>query len=369
MTLKNKFLLLAYLLFLILQSCSEHQEQTVQQIIADETFQIKYATAFAFTKSQNGELILEISDPNNRDLKWKYSLSKDNHEQNIKVLPFSPTSVSALSSTHIGIMKALHLTHKITAVSSKSYWCEAVKNEKITLKNIYEIGDGGEHNIEQFLAAKTDLVIHSGFDPSSPILKKLHQANIPVLINYDWKETHPLGRAEWIKVFGFIYGMEEEANAVFNEIEAAYLYAKENAAKNKSTSTVLVGTMYGDIFNAPAGESYMAQMLNDAGAIYVYNQTDGVGSLNISLESLINNNVNTDIWLNVAASNISQLLQMNNKFSNLSSVKNRKVFSYYHDVNCFWEQSAISPHLVLNDIIAILQDSTFQEGNFYKRLD
>ncbi|MCC5923387.1 MAG: ABC transporter substrate-binding protein [Crocinitomicaceae bacterium] len=350
-------------------SCSENEKSTPEKVSANELYQVKYAVAFSFLKSKNEEVILKVSDPNNPKLVWQYSLASDKPKEGCQPLPYSPKRVSALSSTHIGMMKALNLTNKIAAISSKSYWCDLEQTEKELLQKIYELGDGGESNVEQFLTAKTDLVIHAGFDPSSPILKKLSQANIPVLMNYDWKETHPLGRAEWIKVFGFIFGMEEEANALFNEIEDAYLKAIQNVAKETFFKTVLVGTMYGDIFNAPAGESYMAKLMKDAGANYVYGQTEGVGSLNISLESLISNNSATEIWLNAAATNIKQILQINNKFSHLSSVSNRKVFSYYHDVNCFWEQSAISPHLVIQDIVNIISDTKFVKGHFYKRLN
>lgn len=357
------------IIFILIIGCTNEQPNK-SNIKAHHTLSnIKYAEAFEFVHTEEGNISLEIKDPKNPSNKWKYILNSTISYTNELILPLNPQRVCALSATHIGMLKALNLNDRIVAVSSLAYWCRTHEEGSLPLEHILEIGDGGESNIENFILINPDMVIHSGFDPSSPILKKLRQANIPVLMNYDWKETHPLGRAEWIKVFGFIFGMEEEANLLFEKIEEAYYLEKDKASNKMKHPSVLVGTMYGDIFNAPAGESYMAKLVKDAGANYVYGETEGVGSLNISLESLISNNSTTEIWLNPAASSTTQLMQMNNKFSNLSSVSNRKVFSYYHDVNCFWEQSAISPHLVLQDIVNIISDTNFVTGHFYKRLN
>lgn len=368
MYIRYLFTFIIYISLVLLAGCTEQTSETVQ-LLSIKDYEVKYATTFSFFKTENESIVLKVRDPNNPNLNWQYVRSHEEHSKEFSVIPFSPERVSALSATHIGMMKALNLTNYIAGVSQKSLLCNKEESDRNFIENVFEVGFENQDNVERYILADTDLIIHSGFDPSSTTLKKIRQAGIPVLMNYEWKETHPLGRAEWIKVFGFIFGIEEEANALFMEIEKAYLMAKQNAEKNEINPSVLVGTIYGDIFNAPAGESYMAKLLQDAGANYVYAETEGVGSLNISLESLITNNTSTAIWLDAAASDINQLLQMNSKFSNLSSVTNKHVYGYYHDVNCFWEHSAISPHLVLQDVINILHDTNFEEGSFYKRLD
>jgi len=103
----------------------------------------------------------------------------------------------------------------------------------------------------------------------------------------------------------------------------------------------------------------MAKLLLDANVDYVYAATNGVGSLSLSLENIISTNRSTAFWLNPAAQNNNQILQMNTRFELLQSFQNGNVYSYYSNVNCFWERSAISPHLLLEDLCKIFYPEMF----------
>jgi iron complex transport system substrate-binding protein len=129
--------------------------------------------------------------------------------------------------------------------------------------------------------------------------------------------------------------------------------------------------MYGDVFNVPAGDSYMAKLLEDVNLDYKYSESVGTGSLSLSLEQVISENRTTNIWLNVAAQSKDKVLEMNNRFRLLESLQKNHIYSYYHRVNCFWEKSAVSPHFLLQDICKIVYPDQFEDETFtfYSKLD
>jgi iron complex transport system substrate-binding protein len=346
---------LFFLLFLV--GCSPAPDEVDSQTKEGEVQINEYAEGFEITRFDD-HVRIRVIDPATKEVDFEYCIG-NNEVEGCESIPTNPSRVVALSATHIGMMQELNLIERLVGVSSADYICSTALQEMIQKKETLSLGDIGASDIEGYLAAEPDLIMTSGFDNKAPILSKMKSAGLTLFTNYDWKETHPLGRAEWIKVFGVLFHEEGKANELFEVICNKYIEISEKVASNESKPSVLVGTMYGDIFNAPAGDSYMAQLLTDAHVDYIYQNSKGVGSLTLTLEEVISTNRSTNFWLNPAAQNKMQLLQMNARFELLECVENGMVFSYYKNVNCFWEQSAIQPHLFLEDLCKIFYPELF----------
>lgn len=361
------FLFCLTILFTACNSNTKHTE-TSNSIAKGDTIANSYAEAFRIIE-YNEATVIEVIDPTNGKVDFNYEISA-NKSTDATYLGFDFSNVIALSATHIGMIEELGEIDRISGVSDASYLCNDALIKKSKSGTLKSVGDIGQSDIENYIAASPDLIIYSGFDPKAPIIKKMKRAGLSIFANFDWKETHPLGRAEWIKVFGVLFNKKEEAIAIYESIEKKYLKLKQALKEQKEKPSVLVGTMYGDIFNAPAGESYMAQFLKDANVDYVYKNTEGVGSLTISLEELITQNRTTDYWLNAAATTHQQLMNMNKRFSLMDAVNNGNSYTYYGDVNCFWERSAILPHEVLKDLSILFHDhSALDDLMFYSEIE
>jgi len=358
-----------FIILIFLCSCGENistENSRDPKSFKSDTIHNDYAESFRIIEHHESTEI-QIIDIETNIVEFNYNFS-DSKETN--TLEYNPDRVVALSATHIGMLDELELLGKIVGISDDKYLCSSKLKRRVDEGLTKSIGDIGMGDIEGYINVDPDLVIYSGFDTKAPILKKLESAGIKTFTNYDWKETHPLGRAEWLKVFGVIFNKREEAEKLFDKIKTQYLSLAEKVEEYSSNETVLVGTMYGDIFNAPAGDSYMAKLLEDANVEYKYRETKGTGSISLTLEKVISENRNTSIWLNVAAQSEDKVLEMNNRFKLLESVQNSRVYSYFHDVNCFWEKSAITPHLVLEDLCKIFYPTLFENKDlkFYRKL-
>jgi iron complex transport system substrate-binding protein len=125
----------------------------------------------------------------------------------------------------------------------------------------------------------------------------LRQSGIPVVYDSDWTEETPLGKAEWIKFFAPFFGLEKEGDRIFDTIENSYNEAKEIAKEAENQPTVLCGALFKDVWYLPGGGSWAARFLADANADYLWADTEEVGSLSLSIESVLDKAQEADFWI------------------------------------------------------------------------
>src|SRR5690606_11160881 len=133
---------------------------------------------------------------------------------------------------------------------------------------VVELGKGPVANIEMVVDFDPDLVMYSSLGENLEQLKILEKAGIPLILNAEYTEQNPLGRAEWSKFTGALTGRYEKAVEVFEEIEESYLSLKASISSRpeEEQPTVISGMMYKDIWYAPAAENWGALFFADAGA-------------------------------------------------------------------------------------------------------
>lgn len=328
---------------------SVEKDSNLPNSVLADTLHNEYATTFRIIRVED-IYTLEVLEPVSQEIVATYQIDKNNRSNSM-----SFQRIIALSATHIGMLEELQLLDHVVGIASEQYICSEFVYKQVKQNTIQTVGELGTADLEQIVALNPSILIFSGFNLDAPILKKLQEFNIPTLVNYDWKETHPLGRAEWIKVFGLLGNKQEQAQTIFSHIRDNYIELSQKQ-QDSSEISAFAGTMYGDVFHAPAGDSYFAQLLNDAKVNYIYKNTVGTGSISLTLEEVIHENKETDYWLNVAAKDLESVLEINSNFKRLNAFKTKQIFSYMNNVNCFWERAAIEPDIILAEIIQIFQE-------------
>ena len=212
-----------------------------------------------------------------------------------------------------------------------------------------------------------EVVVGFTLDGNDKSLQTIEKTGIPVLINADWRETHPLGKAEWIKFFGALYNKNKQADSIFNTIETNYNLAKKLAQKTKTKPTVLSGAMYKDIWYMPKGESWAARFIEDANGAYLWKDSKGTGSIALNIESVLENGQKADFWIAPGQfTTKAQLLEFNKVYGVFDAFKNNKIFSFTTKKGAtggvlYYELAPNRPDLVLKDIINILHPTLFKE--------
>ena len=230
----------------------------------------------------------------------------------------------------------------------------------IDLGKIKEIGKENDLNTEILLDLQPELIVGYSVSSADKSLSTIQKSGINVIYNGDWLEETPLGRAEWIKFFGVLFDKEQLADSIFNGIENNYLEAKKIALKSTKQQTVLSGAiMSKDIWDLPAGDSFVAQFLEDANVNYLWKNTKGKGSLSLSFESVFEKGINADYWIAPGYfSSKEQMLSSNKLYEKFNAFKEDKIYSPSIKKGktggiIYYELSPTRPDLVLKDIIKI----------------
>lgn len=322
---------------------------------------------------ETGESVrVHIHHPENQTIQ-RYLLAKKKpakmpHAYTFIQIPIA--SIAVMSGTHVGMLSKLESIPIITGISDKKYIFNQTLRKRLNTGHVSSMGSEENTNFEKLLLLRPSVLMYSGFSKEFPRAHQLKRAGIACIANFDWKENHPLGRAEWLKLFGYLVGKEKEAIAYFKEIEKSYVAIQQNATKYKEKPTVLSGNLIGDLWYAPAGKSYFAQLFTDANTSYVYAAGKGQGSLALTIEQVIASHRSASFWFNPGFSTIKSIQKNTPKANYLEALKKNNTYCYSHNSNKFWELSAIEPHHLLSDIVQVSHPSKANKKTlyFYKKV-
>ncbi|MFP2996519.1 ABC transporter substrate-binding protein [Spongiivirga sp. MCCC 1A20706] len=280
------------------------------------------------------------------------------------------------STTHIPSLEALNSLDALVGFPDTKYISSTKARQKIEKGEIKEIGNNESLNTELLLSIQPELVVGFSINDSNKTYSTIKKAGIPILYNGDWTEKTPLGKAEWIKLFGVLFEKEQEADRIFNQIETDYLKAKNLAANVEKGPTVLSGAMYKDIWYLPAGDSFQAQFLKDANVDYLWKDSKGTGSLSLNLETVLDKGKNADFW--IAPGQFESYEAMENgseHYEQFRAFKNKNIFNFTLTKGetggiLYYELGQNRPDLVLKDMITIFHPGllTNYQPTFFKPL-
>jgi iron complex transport system substrate-binding protein len=334
--------------------------------VVDTNGIIKYASNFKIEQKE-GLTFLKIIDPETNKTEIQYFLKKKGQEDQKGFISIEVPikSIAALSSTHIGMLNKIDALDVITVISDTTYIDNSFIKEKTRSNKVKSIGSEGLESVESIIHSQVNVVMFSGFGKPFSHQDKLENLGIICIPNYDWREIHPLGKAEWIKLFGYLVGKEKQATDYMTKIENEYFDLVHLAKKSVSASSLFCGNLVGDIWYTPAGESYNAQLFKDANIDYKYKDSKGTGSLQKSFEEILIDNQHTDFWFNPGFESFSRLIQEQPKMKYFKSVKTHQVYDYTSKMNFYWENSAIEPQKVLSDFIQIFHPELLTDKKLY----
>lgn len=317
---------------------------------------VKYAKGFSI-KEESGRSILTINQPYpGAKVPLEYVFEKS-VEQDAKKPALPLKRVVVTSTTHIPMLDQLDQLEALVGFPNPKYIANPKAVELLEKGLIKDVGNDQQLNTELVLGLAPDAVIAFSMGAEDRSLQVLEKNGIQVIFNGDWLESTPLGRAEWIKFFGFLFDQQEKADSLFRVIEQEYLTAKNLAKEAAKSPTVLTGSLFKDVWNLPAGESFAVEMLSDANLDYLWKDTKGQGSLTIGFEAVIDKARNADLWIGVGNYQTRQeLLTANERYAEFSALKNGKAFTYAQKRSpnggiLYYEEGLIKPHLVLKDLI------------------
>lgn len=289
------------------------------------------------------------------------------------------TRIASLATPALAHLADLDALDRVVAVDDGDYVYNHRIRRRLAADDISEVGSGSSFNLERLLTVKPELVILSAIGPDDPTVKRLESVGIPVLPLADWREQSPLGRAEWIKLFGELLGKEGEAERVFEPRAARYLELEAMASVEGGSSrpTVLTNAPWQGSWPVPGGESYVARLLEAAGGDYLWADRGGTGSIFLDLETVLSRGADAEVWINLnyGWKSRADALDTDPRLAAFNAFQTNEMYHYNRKVrasgaNDFWESGATRPDKVLSDLIRILHPELLPDHEliYYKRL-
>lgn len=358
------------LIGIALVSCITLQAQTIQ-----------YAKGFTVSTMESSKLV-EVRYPHKGATSgYKYLLVKRGttpppHGKDVTVIYTPIDRIVCTSTTHIPLLDYLDLSEKLVGFPTTDYISSEKTRKLIDAGKVEELGAEKGMNIEKLAVLKPDVVMSYTMTADLGQLKKVQELGIPVILNAEYLEEHPLGRAEWIKFMAVFFDKEKEAEAVFARIEKAYLETKKLAATATKKPTVLSGVLYGDAWFMPGGQNYAAKLLTDAGADYLWKADSTKGFLQLGFEAVYEKAHAADLWIGVASfETLQEIKHADARYTKFNPWQIKQVYTYNARKGAkggseFMELGYLRPDIILKDLVKIVHPELLPDYQlyFHKRL-
>lgn len=343
---------------------------------------LKYATGFSINKNNNISVI-SITSTTKKE-KVKYLLYKNKSElEKIKdlscfefVLQVPLKRIGVLSTTYLPFIEILNELASIKGITNKKY----IYSKKVLLSleqnNAQNLG-APQLKIEKALKLDLDAIfsfMSTGNEVyQSTIFKKV---KLPVVYVQEYKELHPLGRAEWVKFFATFFGKEEVAQQFFNKIANKYNEIKTMASLKKNKPIIAIGMNLHGVWSAPAINSDLVHLIKDAGGRYLWAaHPQKTGQLKLAYEKAYVDLFSAQIWLSQNTwQNLTDVLINDQRAARLPLYRQKSIYNFNkrqnkEGGNDYWESGVARPDLLITDLFNIFYPTiNLNKLIFYQKL-
>lgn len=268
---------------------------------------------------------------------------------------------ATLTTTNVPHLEALGALDALAAMGGGRYVCDPAVRARLADGRIRDVGEDTRLDLEALVSARPELVFTYVVGGSSDGgLSKLAEAQVPAAVEGSYMEESPLGRAEWIKFTAAFFGKDAAADSLFAAVDSAYRSLAALAAHAARKPTVVVGAPFGGAWWVAGGRTYVARLLADAGAAYLWADDTTRGSLNLDLEAVLAKAGGAEFWLNAGGwKDLAEAESQDARYALFRAFREGRVWDNDR-IRCgdggrdFFETGAARPDLVLADLIAIL---------------
>lgn len=369
------------LLFLLFCGCKNDGKKLKTESNDFPIIKPKYAQGFYIQKFENFKILTVTQPWLAADQSISYVLARKNIKipvsfQKFPIIQIPVQKIVVTSTTHIPSLEMLGKEKTLVGFPETDYISSEKTRELIDAGKVVDLGMNESINSELMLSLRPEVLVGFSVNQRNKAYDNFSKSGIRVVYNGDWTEPSPLGRAEWIRVFGALYDLDVKSDSIFKRIETNYLEATKKVKNTTERPTVISGTLFKDVWYLPAGESWAAQFLNDAGADYLWNNTKGTGSLSLSIENVLEKASQADFWIGADSfATFDELKSANVHYQKIKAFQKKNVYSYSTTKgntggNLYFELAPNRPDLVLKDLIHILHPELLPNHTnvFFKKL-
>ena len=349
-------------------------DHTISKELTYETgMKLDYATEFAVDYYDNGFTLISIADGsrfllNTEDKEVPQDLADD-----ITVLKAPVSDIYLVASAtmdmfcSIGALDSICLSGLTTEKWEIPEAKEAMESGQILYAGKYNAPD-----YELICSKNCELAVESTMIGHAPEVKEnLESFGIPVLVDHSSYEANPLGRTEWVKLYGVLTGKEEEAVKAFEE-QKRYVEELSDAEDTGKTVAFFYITTAGTV-SVRKSNDYVPKMIDLAGGSYIFPNLKGeenaASSVNMQMEEFYAQAKDADylVYNSTIDGNletIEDLLEKSSLFENFKAVKNGNVWCIGQNLY----QDTMDTGSIIHDFHEMLTSEDTDELTYMYRL-
>ena len=355
---QKAFLLLLPIGFLL---CCQTKQGGASKEVQGEEYTLHYAEGFKMT-SYPDYTIVEVRNPWNHQRYLQRYVLVDRDKDIPTQLPSGTLiripiqRVVVFTAVHCAVLDELGVIDQVIGVCEPRFINNPTIHSRVREGLIADMGESVSPNAEKMIEQDVEVILASPFQNAG--YGSVEKTGIPVIECADYMEATPLGRAEWIRLFGLFTGKTVLADSLFYETEARYIEIKDAVANVERRPTLFTEKKYGSNWYVPSGESFMAQLYNDAGADYIFNYLPGSGGTPLSFETVLDKAIHADFWIfnySLDSEMTYQALAAEYApYTNFKAFKGKQVYGNNTDISLFYEEAPMHPDYLLRELAAIL---------------
>ena len=241
----------------------------------DYSMETEYATGFSVDYYQEGYVLITIEGEGQFLVVPEGKEAAEDLDPEITVLQQPLTNIYLAASSVMDMFVSLDALDQVrfSALESDGWYIDEAKEQMESGDLIYA-GKYSAPDYELILSEGCGLAIENTMIYHTPEVKEqLENFDIPVLVDRSSYESEPMGRVEWVKLYGVLTGHEQEAEEAFEEQDRLF---NENSGTESTGQTVAFFyiTSSGAV-NVRKSSDYLPKMIEMAGGTYIFDDLGG----------------------------------------------------------------------------------------------
>lgn len=264
------------------------------------------------------------------------------------------------SSVHAALAERLGTARRVQGICDARF----VVSRRVKALLLTDYGSSMQPDVERLVADSVDALFVAPFENVGH--GALDASEIPLIECADYMETTPLGRAEWMRFYGRLWGCAERADSLMAaEVEQYESLRREVAEAQAPAPTLLIDRKEGATWYVPGGDSYLAALYRDAGARYVFAAHRGAGSVALDVETVLAEGRAADLWVIKygAAANLtlSALAADNPLYRQFRAFQQQRVMGCNTLREPYYEELPFAPSRLLTEWVRLLHPSLVKQ--------
>lgn len=377
---KKKVALSAVLLYLLC-SCSYRQQVPADNI--GDTLKLKYAENVTIVRNDSCTMVVLKNPWKAGEVLHTYwlvqrgsSLPQQLEGTGADVVSVPLQKAVVFNTAHAWLTITLGALTQVRGVADLRFMQLPAVRQRVQSGLTADCGDAMSPNIEQIIDIGADAILLSPFENSGGY-GRLEKLGIPLIECADYMETSALGRAEWMKFYGILFGKEREADSLFHVVDSSYQVLKARAAQcgteGAKAPRLITEKLTGSTWYVPGGRSSVGRLIADANGSYPWADDKHSGSLALPFETVFDKAGDADVWLFNDFSDqpmtYQRLAAEYRGYPLMKAFRKRRVW-YVNSLKVpYFEEVSFRPDWLLLDYIRMLHPELgLGEPKYYKKL-